>query len=107
MAAVIVPDGSPNGLQRRVVDITFRAAAVKAFRTLWVEWGILLETLNQVRVSNVITTKRNRIDQTATNQIICFRNGVGTGTNDGTREEITHFLTECVGVRLTTGPVWL
>jgi len=80
MAAVIVPDGSPKRLQRRVVDIPFSAAAVEAFRALWIERRILLQTLNQVRVSYVIATKGNGIDQTTTNQVIGFLNGVGTCT---------------------------
>lgn len=43
-------------LQSRVVSVAFRAAAIKTFGTLWIEFRFTLQTRYQIRVSDVIAT---------------------------------------------------
>ncbi len=50
-------------LQSRVVSVAFRAAAIKTFGTLWIEFRFTLQTRHQIRVSDVIATKRHGVNQ--------------------------------------------
>ncbi len=50
-------------LQSRVVSVAFRAAAIKTFGTLWIKFRFTLQTRYQIRVSDVITTKRHGVNQ--------------------------------------------
>ncbi|SUH37668.1 Uncharacterised protein [Salmonella enterica subsp. enterica] len=59
-------------LQSRVVSVAFRAAAIKTFGTLWIKFRFTLQTRHQIRVSDVIATKRHGVNQPFFDQIFRF-----------------------------------
>ncbi|SUG88643.1 Uncharacterised protein [Salmonella enterica subsp. enterica] len=93
-------------LQSRVVSVAFRAAAIKTFGTLWIEFRFTLQTRYQIRVSDVIATKRHGVNQPFFDQIFRFFWRIGASADDGTVETCAHFFTERVAVRFAARPVW-
>ena len=82
------PPLSMEGLQGRVIGITFRAAAVEAFRTLRIQRGLLLQARDQIRVGNIVATEGHGIDQAFTDQIVCLFHRVGASADNSAREAV-------------------
>ncbi len=97
---------SMEGLQGWIIGITFRAAAVEAFRALRVKRRLFLQTRHQIRVSDVIAAKGHGIDQSFIDKVVGFLHRIGASADNRAREAIANFLTEFVAVRLAAGPVW-
>src|SRR5690606_25477834 len=78
---------------------------IETFRALRVKRCFFLQTGNQIRVSNIVTAERHRVDQAFANQVFGFFWGISARTDDHAVEALAHFLTEGFSVWLTTGPV--
>lgn len=70
-------------LQSRVVSVAFRAAAIKTFGTLWIKFRFTLQTRHQIRVRDVIATKRHGVNQPFFDQIFRFFWRIGASADDG------------------------
>lgn len=63
---------SMEGLQSRVIDVAFRAAAVEGFRALRVKRRFFLQASHQIRVGDVIAAKGHGINQPFIDKIVGF-----------------------------------
>ena len=82
-------------LQRRIIGVAFRAAAVEGFRALRVKRRFFLQASHQIRVGDVIAAKGHSINHFH-EKLFLLRERMNTATGRALAEERHRFMEEFV-----------